>query len=111
MAYLKEKNNHFFIDSQNKFLKHVFDIILKLNNRPWRKVWNQFFVGKNDAQSSGFAVVKKAPRKKNFLIRNSSSLFVQIRSTKPCADFFKNECVSRYLTFGNFQVPKNCSSL
>ena len=31
VAYLKESNHHFFTVFRNKFLKHVFDITLKLN--------------------------------------------------------------------------------
>ena len=42
-------------------------------------------MGKNGVQISGFSVVKKAlsPRKKNL-----SNLFVQIRSSKRCAEIF-----------------------
>ena len=45
---------------------------------------------KNEAQISGFAVVKKAPTawKKRFSKKHSSSLFVQILSSKRCANFF-----------------------
>ena len=50
---------------------------------------------KNDAQISGFAVVKKAPRHWIFF-----SLFFLKK---------KNPSSLRYLTFGNFSVPKNCS--
>ena len=51
-----------------------------------------------------FAAVKKAPslERKIFLKKNSSSLFVQIRSSRWCAEFLKNKWVSRYLTFGDF---------
>ena len=49
-----------------------------------------FFDGKNDTQNSGFAVVKKAPSpgKKLKKIKNSSSLFAQVRPTKWCAETF-----------------------
>ena len=68
---------------------------------------------KNDAQISGFLVVKKAPSpwKKCFSKKKSVQLI--------CADtifkngmrkFFWNKWVSRYLTFGDFMVLKNCSS-
>ena len=40
----------------NKFLKHVFNIISKSNNHPWKKVCE-----KNDAQIGRVAVVKKDP--------------------------------------------------
>ena len=45
---------------------------------------------KNDVQISCVAVVKKAPSlwKKFFWNKNSSSLFVQIRPTKQCAETF-----------------------
>ena len=38
LAYLKEQNDHFFTVFLNKFLKHVFISILKLNNQLWKKV-------------------------------------------------------------------------
>ena len=50
-----------------------------------------FFVEKNDAQISRVAVVKKAPspwKKKLYWKKNPSSLFVQIRPTKRCAEIF-----------------------
>ena len=61
---------------------------------------------------SGFAVVKKAPNhwQKYFLKKNFFILFVQIRSSKRCSEFFKNKWVSRYLTFGDFTDPEDCSS-
>ena len=66
---------------------------------------------KNEAQISSFAVMKKAPSlsKKLFCKTNPSSLFVQITPTKRCVDFLKNKWVSRYLTFGDYSVPKNFS--
>ena len=81
-AYLKEQNQHFFTVFLNKFLKHVSNIMLKFNNHPWKKEENYFFAEKNDAQISGFAVVKKAPslwKKSFFRKKYSSSLFVQSR--------------------------------
>ena len=67
-----------------------FNKILKLDNHPWEKIKIYFFVEKNDAQISRVAVVKKAPSlwKKNFRKKNPSSLFVQIRPTKRCAEIF-----------------------
>ena len=38
VAHLKEQNHQFFTVSLNKFLKHVFNIVLKLNNHAWKKV-------------------------------------------------------------------------
>ena len=58
---------------------------------------------KNDAQVSGFAVVKKAPSpwKKNVLKKkNLIAYWID-----------KNKWVSRFLTFGDFSGPKKCSSL
>ena len=42
--------------------------------------------------------------------KNSSSLFVQVRSSKQCAEFFENKWVSIYSTLGNFAIKKKCSS-
>ena len=33
----KERNYHFFSVFLNKFLKHVFNIVLQLNNYNWKK--------------------------------------------------------------------------
>ena len=38
VAYLKGYNHHFFTVFLNKFLKHVFNSILKFNNHLWKKV-------------------------------------------------------------------------
>ena len=64
--------------------------MLKLNNHPWKKVWNKFFVEKNDTKISGFAVVKKSQvlQKKFFLKKNTSSLFEHMRSSKQCEEIF-----------------------
>ena len=83
----KRVKSQFFV---NKFLKHVFNKISKLNNHSWKKVQNYFFVEKNDAQINRVAVVKRAPSplKKCFRKKNPFSLFVQIRPTKLCAEVF-----------------------
>ena len=47
--------------------------------------------------------------KKVFRKKKSSGLFVQIWSSKQYAKFFWNKWVSRYLSLGDFKVPKNCS--
>ena len=49
-------------------------------------------------------------KKKNFSEKNLSTLFVQIVSSKHCVEIFLHKWVSRYLTFGDFTVPKNFSS-
>ena len=71
-------------------MKHIFNIVLKLNNHIWKKLQNDFFVEKNEAQTSGFVVAKKAPSlwKKLFWKENSSRLFVRMWSSKPCAVIF-----------------------
>ena len=68
---------------------------------------------KNEAQISGFAVEKRARSPWNnffFFEKNYSSLFVQARSSKRCAELFLKNWVSRCLSLSNFKVPKNCSS-
>ena len=52
----------------------------------------------NDAQISGFAVVKKA-----FLEKKLFQLIYTDKTYKMvCGNFLKNKWVSRYLTFGDF---------
>ena len=47
-----------------------------------------FFVEKNEAKIIGFAVLKKAPSPwKNIFEKKSSSLFVQVWSSKKCAEY------------------------
>ena len=67
----KRVKSPFFTVFLNKFLKHVFHIILELNNHPWKKYIISFLWKKK--QISGFTVVKKAPSpwKKIFLKRKS----------------------------------------
>ena len=68
---------------------------------------------KNEAQISGFADAKKAPSpwKNIFLKKKSSNLFLQIWSSKQCAEiFFLDKWVTSNLSFGDFKVLKNCSS-
>ena len=65
-----ECNNklNMYLDSQlflsfSKFLKHVFNIALKLqklNNHSWKKYNIKFLCKKMTPEMSGFAVVKKA---------------------------------------------------
>ena len=88
VTYLKEWNQQFFTVFLNKFLKHVFNIILKLNNLTWKKLENYFFVEK--MRSSGFIVAQKLQvlEKKKFRGKNFSALFVRIWSSKRCAEIF-----------------------
>ena len=68
---------------------------------------------KNEVQISGVADAKKAPSpwKNIFLKKKSSSLFLQIWSSKQCAEiFFFDKWVTSNLSFGDFKVLKNCSS-
>ena len=71
-----------------------------------------FFCAKNNAQIGCFAAVKSL--KKNFFFQKKIKEFLPAywptRSSKRCAELFLNELVSRYLTFGDFTVSKNCSS-
>ena len=58
---------------------------------------------------SGFAVVKKVnAQQKKFFQKSPCSLFVKIFKTV-CGTFV-NKWTSRYLAFGDFSVPVNCSS-
>ena len=52
----------------------------------------------------------KSLKKTFFEKKNSSSLFVRIWSSKRCAGIFLSGWFSRYLSFGDFKVPKNCFS-
>ena len=47
---------------------------------------------------------------KKMFEKNPSSLFVQINLQNGVRNFIKNKRASRYLTFADFLVPKNCSS-
>ena len=69
------------------------------------------FYGKNDTQVCGFAMVEKVPSpwKRKFKKILPAYLYRQDLQ-KGARKFFKNKWVSRYLTFGDFLVPKNCSS-
>ena len=53
-----------------------------------------------------FFVWKKWGPNQWFFEKNSSSLFVQIWSTRRCVDIFLNKWVWRYLGFGDFKVLK-----
>ena len=77
VTYLKEYNHHFFSIFLNKFLKHVFNIALKLFNHTWTKYKINFLYKKNEAQISGFAVVKKLQviREKIYWKKAPSSCF------------------------------------
>ena len=54
----------------------MLNIVLKLNNHIWEKLQNYFFVEKNEAQTSGSVVAKKAPSllKKTFLKKKTFQL-------------------------------------
>ena len=70
-------------------------------------------MGKNEAQISGFVVVKKAPiplkkilqKKKFFQLICADMIFKMVSGYS-----FLNKWVSRYLCFSDFNVPKNCTS-
>ena len=68
---------------------------------------------KNDAQISFFfTVVKKlqVTERKCFGEKGLSSFFLQIRSSKRCSENFIKTNGSLEITFGDFAIPKNCSS-
>ena len=96
-----------------KGLKYVFNIVLKLNNHTWKKVWNYFWGRKNDGQISGFVVVKKAPSpwKKIFSKKTILPAYLcRYDFQNSVRKLVWNKWVSRFLSFGDFKVPKNgCS--
>ena len=66
---------------------------------------------KNEAQVSGFAVAKinllnKFFSKKEFFQLMCADMIIKTL----CGIFFKNKWMSRYLSFGDFTVPKKCYS-
>ena len=69
-------------------------------------------LGKNKPQTSGFAVMKKAPtiwkniKKK----KNHPAYLCGYDLQNGVQNFFLNKWFLRYLSFGDFKVPKNCSS-
>ena len=77
---------------------HVFNIILKLNYHPWKKVQN-FFVEKIDTEISRAAVVEKAPKSLNkiFFEKKPFQLICTDKTYK--TKFFQNKWISRYLIF------------
>ena len=91
VVYFKEQNQQFFSVFLNKYLKHVFNIVLKLNNHIWKKLQNYFFVEKNEAQTSGFVVAKKAPSlwKKIFWKKNLPAYLCGYDPKTVCGIFFK----------------------
>ena len=55
--------------------------------------------------------MKKAPSKcKRLKKKPSSLLLAKIRFSKNCAETFKKKKSVKILTFGDFTVPKKCSS-
>ena len=67
---------------------------------------------KNEAQISGFAVVKKAPENSFFFkkIKIFPAYLYRYDLQNSERKFLKNKWVLRYLTFGDFSFLKNCSS-
>ena len=85
MAYLKVKSPFFL----NKFLKHVFNFILELNNHLERK-YEINFLWKKRRLNQWFWSYEKSSKslKETFFNKNSSSLYVQKRPTKRCVEIF-----------------------
>ena len=57
---------------------------------------------------NGFAVAKKAPIQRKIKKKKKKNCKYKISKTV-CRNFLKDKWVSRYLTFGDFSVPENCS--
>ena len=107
---LQKWNHHFFTAFLNKFLKHVFNSILKLNNHLWEKVYTKsIFCGKNGAQISGFSVEKPLVLEKKIKKKYVQHICADKIFKTVWANFLKN-WFSRYLTFSEFTVLKNRSS-
>ena len=68
----------------------MFNVVLKLNNHFWKKLQNYFFVEKNEAQTNQWIRSRKKISKSLIKIKKkkSSSLAVQIWSSKQCAEIF-----------------------
>ena len=66
---------------------------------------------KNEAQISGFAVTKKLQvLEKNFFQKKFLPAYLRRYDLQNGVQkFFLNKWISRYLSFGDFIVPKNCS--
>ena len=96
VAYLKEYNQQFFTVVLNKYLKHVFNIVLKLSNHIWKKLQNYFFCGKKWGPNQWFCSREKSSKS---LKKDSSSWFVRIWSSKRCAEFFKKQMVLEIFKF------------
>ena len=81
-------------------MKHVFNIVLKLNNHIWKKLQNYFFVEKNEAQTSGFVAAKLQVFQKNFFEKKILPAYLcgydlQNRVRK----FFLNKWLLRYSSY------------
>ena len=69
----------------------MFNVVLKLNNHFWKKLQNYFFVEKNETKTNQWIRSRKKISKALIKIKkkkNSSSLAVQIWSSKQCAEIF-----------------------
>ena len=58
---------------------------------------------------NGFAVAKKAPIHRKIKKKKKKKNFKYKISKTVCRNFLKYKWVSRYLNFGDFSVPENCS--
>lgn len=64
------------------------------------------FCAKNDASVSGFTHEKKFQILEN-KVEKSFQIICSDKVLKKSANYFWNNLVSKYLTFGDFVVPKN----
>ena len=73
-----------------------------------KKITKLFFCWKNDAQISRVAVVKKAPSPwKNLFSKRFFQLICADMISKTLCGNILSKLFSRYLSFGDFTVPKN----
>ena len=75
-----------------------------------KKTAKLFFVEKNEAQTSGFVVAKKVFEKFFFGKKIPLADLCRYDLQNRVQQLFLNKWLSRYLSFSDFKVPKNCSS-
>ena len=89
-------------------MKHVFNIVLKLNNNIWKN-YKIIFCSKKWGRNQWFCSRKESSKslKKSFLKKNLPAHFCGYDLQNPVRNwFFLNKWFSRYLSFGEFKVPK-----
>ena len=98
----------------NKFLKHVFNIALKLNNHTWKKSKTNF-LRKKMRPNQWFCSREKSSKslKKMFFWKKILPTYLCRYDLQNAVQkiFFLNKWFWRYLNFGYSKIPKNDSSL